>query len=160
MLLSPFSLSLSLSLRCFISWFPSPANYLSLSSNYGRIPATAAAAADTAHPRPLPLHFRLHPLHTSSALLPLHYCGSCSHDQHVRTADSATIHGGLHVHNVRSESKVIHGVERVQRFCVNPLCMCHRVTVLSLCVYLSVCLSVCYHTSCYVIHFQAENKVS
>ena len=26
------------------------------------------------------------------------------------------------------------------------------------CVY--VCLSVCYHTSCYIIHFQAENKVS
>ena len=27
-------------------------------------------------------------------------------------------------------------------------------------VCVSVCVSVCYHTSCYIIHFQTENKVS
>ena len=39
------------------------------------------------------------------------------------------------------------------------VCVCVCVCV-SVCVCVCVCLSVCYHTSCYIIHFQAENKIS
>ena len=58
-----------------------------------------------------------------------------------------------------------HPIIPCMRYCkvipvINPQYMRCRVTVLGLCVCMSVCLSVCYHTSCYIIHFQAENKVS